>query len=294
MFRAFRSSESEWDVHANIAWMREDDEIELGGTREELLKVLVEERSFLDRLIGQAGDPRVPAARLVDLVAALERLDRDVERLIGQLREETTEARRQQEERSIRQFVLRALDGVAVPQNAAFLQEYMWARERVDLDTRGFGALRRDERRSWERNPGRRRAYVVPAVGRDGSSVSRLMARSDWPLDRRLVLPDDERLIDLAKLQALFAARGEVEAGDLPDPFEVLIEKYATVLFPLDERPRGEDPRSREARLEGLREGVESEVRRLRTGTAADRARAATRVRSLSEEQQLWGLSARV
>ncbi len=270
--------------------MRSNTKDEVGGTRQELRRVLEEERAFLDRLIAQAGDPRVPDARLVDLVEVLESLDHGVEGLIARLREETTEERRQQEDRSIRQFVLRALDGIAVPQGAAFLQEYMWARERVDLDTRGFGALRRDERRSWERNPGRRRAYIVPALGADGSAVSRLMARSDWPLHRRLVLlPADDALIDLAKVQVLLAARGEIEAGALPDPFEVLIEKYARVLFP-DERPRAEDPPAREAWFGRLQRLVESEVRRLQKATAADREKAATWVRSLPEEGQIWGV----
>ncbi len=260
---------------------------ESDGAREKLRKVLRQERDFLDRLIAQADDPDVPAARLVDLVEELEHLDEQVEELIRRLREETTEERRQEEERSVRWFVVRALDGIGLPQNAAFLQEYMWARDRVDLDTRGLGALRRDERRSWERNPGRRPAYIVPALGADGTAVSRLMARSDWPLEQRLVLADDERLRDLAKLRALFAARGEVDAGDLP-AFQVLIEKYARALFPQEPAQAG-DSMSREASFEPVRRRAETELARLQKATAAQRDKAATRLKRLPEKQQLWG-----
>jgi hypothetical protein len=261
---------------------------EIGGAREELRQVLLRERDFLGRLIDQAGDPEVSAARLVDLVEVLESLDHDVERLVAQLREETTVARRQEEERSVRQFVLRALDGIGVAQNAGSLQEYMWARERVDLDTRGFGALRRDERRSWERNPGRRRAYIVPALNPDGTAVPRLMARSDWPLERRLVLPDDDRLIELAKLRALLAARAEAETGDLPDLFQVLIEKYARALFGGELVPES-DPMTREASFEPIRRLVETEFARLQMTSAAKRNKAAAGLTKLPEKEQYWG-----
>ena len=277
-----------WHIHAMIAWMSANAKSEIGGPREELRQLLLKERAFLDRLIDQAGDPGVSPARLVDLVEVLESLDHDVERLVAQLREETTAARRQEEERSVRQFVLRALDGLGVPQNAGFLQEYMWARERVDLDTRGFGALRRDERRSWERNPGRRRAYIVPALNPDGTAVSRLMARSDWPLERRLVLPGDERLIELANLRALLAARAEAETGDLPDLFQVLIEKYARALFGGELVPEG-DLMMREASFEPIRRRVESDFARLQEASAGKRSKSAAQLMTLPEEKQYWG-----
>jgi len=261
------------------------------GARQQLRDVLIEERDLLDRLIAQTGDPNVPAARLVDLVEALESLDRRVESLIARLREESSEVRRQQEERSVRQFVLRALEGIGSPQNAGFLQEYMWARERVDLDTRGFGALRRDERRSWQRRPGRRLAYIVPALSAEGTALPRLMARSDWPLERRLVLDDDQRLIDLAKLRALFAARRELEAGDLPDAFEVLIEKYARELFSEELEPPG-DRAKRETWLARVARRAEAEAARLERTSAAQRDKAAAKLRRLPEGQQLWGTDA--
>jgi hypothetical protein len=258
--------------------------------REKLRAALKQEHAFLGRLIQQAGDPAVSSARLVDLVEELENLDLNVEGLIAQLREETSGARRQQQERSIRQFVLAALEGIGVPQGAGFLQEYLWARERVDLDTRGLSALRRDERRSWERNPGRRLAYIVPALSVDGAPVSRLMARSDWSLERRLLIPEDERLFNLRRLQALFSARGEAESEDPSDPFRALIEKYAEAVFAEPAAlPDGDGGRA--GGLARLRSRVDAESAQADAAVAHQREKAATRLRSLPEAQQFWGTS---
>ena len=150
--------------------------------------MLLEQRGIIDMLVSSAEDPSVPAARLAYWAEWLERLDDRRDELIRALREEATEVRKRDEERSVRQFVLRALDELDSPQNAGFLQEYVWARYGVDLDTRGFGALRRDERRSWSRNPGRRRAYIVPTLDAEGRPLARWMARSDWPLERRITI----------------------------------------------------------------------------------------------------------
>jgi hypothetical protein len=262
---------------------------ELTGSRAELQAVLLEQRGFLTQLLDRAADPHVPAGQLVDLVDVLERLDDRRDQLLQALREEASDARRRQEERSIRQFVLRALDEIEWPQNAGFLQEYVWARERVDLNTRGFGALRRDERRAWGRNPGRRLAYIVSALDDEGRPLSRWMARSDWPLERRLVLRDDERLLELMKLRALFAARRERDPSDLADPYESLIEKYGAALFEL-EPPPVDDRDGRERWLEDVGHLVDGAFDLLATDRAARSRAAAERIAAGSEEEQVWGV----
>jgi len=261
---------------------------ELAGARAELRDVLLEQRGFIDQLLARAGDPAVSAVQLVDLVEILERLDERRDQLIRLLREEASDVRRREEERSVRQFVLRALDEIGSPQNAGFLQEYVWARERVDLNTRGFGALRRDERRAWARNPKRRLAYIVSALGPEGRPLSRWMARSDWPLERRVVLPDDEPLLELKKLRALFVARRERDPDGLSDPYEPLIEKYGSTLFER-EGPPVDDADGRERWLEEVRELAEAELARREAGALAPRRAAAERLAQLPEERQLWG-----
>jgi len=44
------------------------------------------------------------------------------------------------------------------PQNAGFLEEYLLAKHQLQLDSRAFAPLRRDERNAWDRAPGAREA----------------------------------------------------------------------------------------------------------------------------------------
>ncbi len=245
-------------------------------------------------LLGSVEDPSVPAAQLAHWAEWLERLDDGRDDLIRALREEATEVRKREEERSVRQFVLRALEELESPQNAGFLQEYAWARYGVDLDTRGFGALRRDERRSWNRNPGRRRAYIVPTLNEDGRPLARWMARSDWPLERRItVAGDGQRLLDLRKITALFQARLASDQQREPgDPLGLLIERYARDI--LTYRPVvDDDSDKREARIAELREKADAESSDLADRVAKAQRAAAARLGGRPEEQQLWGVSTR-
>jgi hypothetical protein len=123
------------------------------------------QRAALDeRLLALAHDPATPPARLVDEVRLLEELDEERDDLMERLKEESQKAAVAQARRQpVRILMLDALAEMKMPQNAAFLQEFVWGRYRIDLETRSFGSLRRDERRSWERNPEKRAAYVTPA-----------------------------------------------------------------------------------------------------------------------------------
>jgi hypothetical protein len=265
------------------------------GTRDELRNVLADQRDIIDRLLASVTDPAVSAVQLAHWAEWLERLDDRRDALIRALREEATEVRKREEERSVRQFVLRALDELEQPQNAGFLQDYVWARYGVDLDTRGFGALRRDERRSWDRNPGRRRAYIVPTLDVDGHALARWMARSDWALERRITADaDGERLLDLHKIRALSKARLAGGVQDEPgDPLGLLIEKYARDILG-GEPVVGDDPAKREARMTEFREKADAEFSRLARRVAdAQQAVAARLAEQSDEEQMLWGVSGR-
>jgi hypothetical protein len=264
------------------------------STREELRNVLADQRNLIDRLLEGVDDPAVSAVRLAHWAEWLERLDDRRDALIQALREEATELRKREEERSVRQFVLRALDELEQPQNAGFLQDYVWAQYGVDLDTRGFGALRRDERRSWDRNPGRRRAYIVPTLDEDGRPLARWMARSDWALQRRITpAADGGRLLDLHKIRALSKARLAGERQDEPgDPLGLLIEKYARDIFGSD-LVVDEDLVRREARIAGFAETADAEFSRLVKQVADAQQAAAARLAERPEEEQLWGSSGR-
>jgi hypothetical protein len=262
---------------------REPDKLRLALTEE-----LVQERAAIDGLIDASGDPNVSLAQLVDLVEPIERSAERRGHLVAAIREEASLERRRIEERSVRQYVLRALEEVGAPQNAAFVQEYTWARDRIALDTREFGALRRDERRAWTRNPLRRVAFVVPALDRDGRPLARWLARSDWELDRRIVAPQDEPFLDLMKLVALLRARDEQDPGQRTDPFAPLIERYAKQTLGLDWQRRV-GPDEQDQWVDDIRDRLAESV------TAAVIARAETdrsvssRLLEASLETQLWG-----
>src|SRR5439155_15010793 len=155
--------------------------------------------------------------------------------LVGELRREATKLARKKGERSVRQLLLAALARIGTPQQAGFLQEYVWACDRVDLDRRQFASLRRDEQRSWLKDPEGRVAFVVPALTGTGDPRRGWMARSDWPLEQRIVLPDSsERLLDLRKIEVLLDARGERRRDpEVHSPFDAVLARYAETVLQL-------------------------------------------------------------
>lgn len=286
-----------WELHAILTCMSASD-VDVSPALASLRVVLNEQREALEQLVALAGgdDPR--PAELIDRVDVLEGLDERRDVLIQSLREEASRTRLREEEKSVRQFVLEALKEIDRPQKAGFLNEYVWASEQVSLDTRGFGALRRDERKAWERHRSRRQAgdrrpprgaYIVPALDEQGRPHPRWVARSDWPAERRVVLQPDDRLVELTKLRALIRARQE-RRPDMPyDPLGSLIEKHAGQLLEVFDAPPITDVSSREAWLESVGDRVEKEIKKAERSTQRKRRAAAELIEALPEESQLWG-----
>ena len=152
----------------------------------------------------------------------LGRLDEHREELIGQLRRAASAGRRASRPGPpIRAVVLAALDELGWPQNARFLEEYLWAKRELQLDSRAFASLRRDELRAWRRAPKARSAYIVPALNPDGSANPRWLTSSAWDLSRRVVASSEsERLFDLQKIHALPVVQGS------RGPLGTLLERY--------------------------------------------------------------------
>lgn len=177
--------------------------------RDELIATLEEALLVQQRLVAAARDNTMPVADLVAQVTMLGRLDDRRDELISQLRRSASARQRVDRARPpIREVVLAALNELGGwPQNAGFLASYLWATRQLELDSRAFAPLRRDERRSWERAPGARPAYIVPALNPDGSANPRWLTSSAWDLDRRVVAsPESQRLYDLQKVRALATA----------------------------------------------------------------------------------------
>ncbi len=162
----------------------------------------------------------------------LGRLDQRREELIGQLRRTASAGLRATTPGPpIREVVLAALDELGWPQNARFLEEYLWAKRQLQLDSRAFASLRRDELRAWRRSPGARSAYIVPALNPDGSANPRWLTSSAWDLPRRVIASaETERLFDLQKILALHVrgSRG---------PLGTLLERYVTQILAIEPPP---------------------------------------------------------
>src|ERR1700744_6199543 len=179
--------------------------VSLAVVRDDLAAALEETLRLAQRLAEDARDPDVPVAELVAQASMLGRLDAPRAALIGELRRTASAGLRATKPGPpIREVVLAALDELGWPQNARFLEEYLWAKHQLQIDSRAFASLRRDELRTWRRAPGARSAYIVPALNPDGSANPRWLTSSAWDLSRRVIAsPETERLFDLQKILAL-------------------------------------------------------------------------------------------
>ena len=117
------------------------------AVRDELVATLEEALRLQQRLVDNVSDGGVPISDLVAQVTVLERLDDRRDDLIGQLRRTASAGMRAARTSPLfREVLLETLAHFRWPQNAGFLEEYLWARHQLQLDSRAFAPLRRDER----------------------------------------------------------------------------------------------------------------------------------------------------
>src|SRR5215472_9267723 len=206
-------------------------DVNMPAVRVELLATLEETLRLQRRLMDDVRDDAVPVADLVAQISVLERLDGRRDHLVSQLRRTASAGMRPaRTSQPVREILLETLADFRWPQNAGFLEEYLLAKYELQLDSRAFAPLRRDERKAWDRAPGARDAYIAPALKPDGSPNPRWITRSDWDLDRRIVAsPRTERLFDLYKIYVLAGRPGSTEANyhGPRRPIDALLEKYA-------------------------------------------------------------------
>src|SRR5580700_8791489 len=205
--------------------------VNMPAVRDELAATLEEILLLQQRLVDDVRDESVPVADLVAQVSVLERLDDRRDQLVAQLRRTASAGMRPgRTSPPVREILLETLAHFRWPQNAGFLEEYLLAKHQLQLDSRAFAPLRRDERKAWDRAPGAREAYIAPALKPDGSTNPRWITRSDWDLERRIVAtPRTERLLDLYKTYVLAGRPGSAEASYVGPrrPVDALLEKHA-------------------------------------------------------------------
>ena len=253
--------------------------------RDELVAALEESLQLTERLAADARDHDVPVAELVARATMLDRLDERREELLGELRRTASAGLRAASRRQpIREVVLEALDLLGWPQNAGFLEEYLWARRQLQLESRAFASLRRDERRAWHRAPGAREAYIVPALNPDGTANPRWLTSSAWDLSRRVAAsPRTERLFDLQKIAALQHVRGS------RGPLGTLLERYAGEVLGMEPPPVSATAAATRAWRGRVRSKAAAQIAEIRADDDAERERLARRLARLPEQARAWG-----
>jgi len=248
--------------------------VDLPAVRDELVATLEEALRLQQQLVADAGNDGVPVADLVAQVTVLERLDDRRDDLISQLRRTASAGiRAAKPGPPIREVVLETLTDLRWPQNAGFLEEYLWARRQLQLDSRAFAPLRRDERRAWQRSPGARDAYIVPALNPEGTANPRWITSSAWPLERRIIAsPQTERLLDLQKIYSLAGRPGsaDADARGPRGPVDALLGQYAEQILgtePLPVSASGEETSAWRAQVREHASNLIGEIRRKRRAT---------------------------
>ena len=259
--------------------------VSVTAVRDDLALALEETLKLARRLAEDARDGDVPVAELVAQARMLGRLEQRRAELIDELRRTASAGlRAARPGPPIREVVLDALDELGWPQNARFLEEYLWAKCQLQLDSRAFASLRRDELRAWQRAPGARPAYIVPALNADGSANPRWLTSSAWDLPRRVIASaDTERLFDLQKILAL-RVRGS------RGPLGTLLEHYVTRILAIEPPSVSASVTATRAwrlhvrsRATALTEAIRSQ------GDDNSRERIADGLAGLPVEQRTWG-----
>lgn len=188
--------------------------------------------------------------------------------------------------RSARQVIAGALGEIGVACRARVVAEYAEARFGQHVESRMLAALRRDERRAYERSTARPN-YIVPALeGRFFQPVRGLLTLSDWPLERRLLGPWSERADHLAATAQL--AR---QVAWLSERDTAVAQRLAPVVASMAASIPGaiDGPGLDTARVA---EAAEAELGPLAARDEPWRQEAAARARAqLPAGQQLWGTS---
>jgi hypothetical protein len=275
-------------LHGYPAWIRgKVPFVSLPAVRDELAGTLEETLRLARRLAENARDNEIPVAEIVAQASMLGRLDERREELIGELRRAASAGiRASRPGPPIRAVVLAALDELGWPQNARFLEEYLWAKWQLQLDSRAFASLRRDELRAWQRSPGARSAYIVPALNPDGSANPRWLTSSAWGLERRVVASaQTERLFDLQKIVAL-RVRGS------RGPLGTLLERYVAQILAIDPPPVSASGTATATWRRQVRAHAAALIEAVRTHDDKDRDQVAARLAGLPVPELVWGRKA--
>jgi hypothetical protein len=263
------------------------------SVRAQLADVVMRARDEHDALLEMVKGSS-SALALIEQINVLERLDDRRDRLVRELRREATEhLRRLDVGRSLRRVVLDALAEVGAPASARLVRDVAWGCFSYDVETQGLSSLRRDERASWQRDPGARPAFVVPALDENGLPLRGWMARSDWDLSRRIVPGDvGEDLLELRAIGVLLDRLQRDRSADTKKgPLDAAVARLATKLGIGGQLPLDADPGSIRDWRAGLRQAARARVEASQRQDEAIRRSVASALEEHSEAERLWGVA---
>lgn len=185
--------ENDWSERVALSDKHEDDVLAEFRRDEEVATMAIHTTTQrLHEATARLADVNEQVARLRSFVVALEA---EVE----QRRAEAHRGEPQVTDAPVRLLALRALDELKAPTTSALLGEYIQVRFGREIRSDRWGALRRDEQRSYashqRRDRSRETPWLCPAIDPDdATAVTSLWTRSDWPWSLRLQREDDEVL----------------------------------------------------------------------------------------------------
>jgi DNA-binding LacI/PurR family transcriptional regulator len=185
--------------------------------------------------------------------------------------------------RPVREVVLECLEDLGCPANGRELAMYASARYGRELPSVRFGSLGADERTAYVKGAVRP-VWLCHALSHDrGEVVRRLWARSDWPLERRIVAPTTARVQHL-KLTARLCEIA-IDAETEPGKLHQLAADYAEDVPGVVVQPHSYD-------LKAWREAALTELGHVQGADHDQRSEAARRLETrLTEAQLLFGAS---
>lgn len=186
--------------------------------------------------------------------------------------------------RPVRAKVLDALDDFAWPAYTRQIGPYIGARTGDRIPPGRFGVLARDEQKSFDSS----RAHPVylgfALTSGRGEAIKRLLVRSDWELERRIVAPTTGRVQHLVMTMRFCELALELDGlAAHPERLRFLAADHARDL-------PGVKVRHGQFDLKGWRDVARAEVERVRPRDEEQRAEAAAKLRHRPERALLFGL----
>jgi hypothetical protein len=184
--------------------------------------------------------------------------------------------------KAAREQVLETLALTGAPTTQKTIRVVCEAFFRTPLETTRLSSLRRDEVRSYH-SSAPRTAYVCSALTAGTFRAARsVLARSDWPLSQRILVPGSER-VNFLTMAANLARAADHPVGNRP-AIDGLLRRMAQDVPGLDSSTPLTPGR--------IQEAAESELERLRVADHTARATEAEAASQLDRAHQLFGVAA--